>query len=93
MDAFVEKLDRLTSMARHQSVPRPLDGESVMARIRGLEMEDDGVLSLPLRFYAGGVAAAAALALAVTLFAATAWTEMSSPIIAMDTLVDVMDML
>ncbi len=90
---FLEKLDRLASMARQQSVPRPLDSEGVMARIRGLEMEDDGVLSLPLRFYAGGVAAAAALALAVTLLAATAWTEMSSPVYAIDTLVDVMDML
>ncbi|MCD8351302.1 MAG: hypothetical protein LUC93_11905 [Planctomycetaceae bacterium] len=93
MDAFLEKLDRLASMARQQSVPRPLDGDGVMARIRGLELEVAGVLSLPLRFYAGGVAAAAALAIAVTLFAATAWTEMSNPLTAIDTLVDVMDML
>lgn len=88
MDDFMNAIERLAALARSQSVPRPLDCAGVMARIRGLEVEDEGVLSLPLRFYAGGAAAAAAAAIAVTLFAATAWTDMAGPGVAMDSLLD-----
>lgn len=89
MDAIMNKIERLAAMARSQSVPVPLDCDSVMARIRGLEVEEEGVLSLPLRFYAGGAAMAAVAAVAVTLLAATAWTEMTGPLAALDSLAEV----
>jgi hypothetical protein len=99
MDVFLNKIERLAAMARARSVPRPLDCDGVMARIRRLDIEDEGVLTLPLRFFAGGAAAAAAAALAVTLLAATAWTETIAPLTAagsmssIESLVDVMEML
>lgn len=93
MDELMNKIERLAAMAGSRSVPKPLDCAGVMDRIRGLEVEEEDVLSLPLRFYVGGAAAAAAAAIAVSLLAATAWTEMSSPLLAMDSLVEVMDLL
>ena len=96
MDAFMKKIERLAEMATAQSVPQPLDAAGVMARIRGLEVEDDErVLSLPLRFWAGGAAAAAVAAVVVSLLAATAWTEMGSPLTAIQSLMeaDVLDIL
>jgi hypothetical protein len=99
MDAFMNKIERLAAMAGMRSVPKPLDCGGVMTRIRCLDVEDEGVLTLPLRFFAGGAAAAAVAAVAVTLLAATAWMEMISPLAAADSmpaiesLVDVMEML
>lgn len=93
MDAFMKKIERLAEMASGAAVPQPLDATGVMARLRGLEIEDDRVLTLPLRFFAGGAAAAAALAVAVTALAATAWSEMSSPLMAFESMIDVMDVL
>ena len=93
MDAFMKKIERLAEMASGQSVPVPLDATGVMARIRGLEFEDDRVLTLPFRFFAGGAAAAAAAAVAVTLLAATAWGEMSSPFIPVESLIDLTEVL
>lgn len=94
MDAFMKQIERLSDMASARSVPQPLDRAAVMARIRELAVEeDDRVLSLPLRFWAGGAAAAAAVAIAVTLFAATAWTDMGNPLTATDSLFNVMDVL
>ncbi|MDR1744432.1 MAG: hypothetical protein LBS30_01615 [Planctomycetota bacterium] len=95
MDAFLKKIERLAELAAGESVPQPLDSVGVMNRIRGLEIgrEEDRVLSLPLRFWAGGVAAAAAVAIAVSLFAVTAWTEMNSPLTAAESFFDVLDVL
>lgn len=93
MDAFMRKIERLAEMAEARSVPRPLDSAGVMARIRGLEREDDRVLSLPLSFFAGGAAAAAAAAVAVSLFALSAWQDMGSPLTAMESMFDVMEVL
>ncbi len=95
MDAFLKKIERLAGMASAQSVPRPLDRAGVMERIRGLgiDREDDRVLSLPLRFWAGGAAAAAAAAVAVSVFAVSAWADMNSPLTAVESLFDVLDVL
>lgn len=92
MDTFMNKIERLTATAAMRPDPVPLDANGVMARIRGLEVEDD-VFVLPLGFFAGGVAAAAAVALALSLVAATDWSQMNSPAVAMSSIVDVMDIL
>lgn len=93
MDAFMKKIERLAELARAQSVPQPLDGAGVMARIRGLEREDDRVLSMPFGFFAGGAAAAAAAAIVVTLMAVSAWSEMNSPIEAINSMFSLVDVL
>ena len=93
MDAFMKKIERLAEMAKAQSVPQPLDSVGILARIRGLEREDDRVLSMPFGFFAGGAAAAAAAAVVVTLLAVSAWNDMSSPIEAIDSMFNVMDVL
>ncbi len=95
MDTFLTKLERLADLAKGRSNPGPLDVHAVMARINGLEREDDSpVLSLPLGgFFAGGLAAAAAVAVGVSVMAVMAWTEMSSPFAAFDSLLNVMDVL
>ncbi len=95
MDAFVTKLERLAELAKERSSPGPLDVNSVMEKIRGLEREDDSrVLCLPLgSYFAGGLAAAAAVAIGISVFAVMAWTEMSSPFAAFDSLLNVMDVL
>ncbi len=94
MDAFMTKLERLADMAKGRSNPGPLDVNSVMAHIRGLDKEEDNrVLSFPLGFFAGGAAAAAAVAIGISVFAVMAWTDMSSPFAAFDSLLNVMDVL
>ncbi len=94
MDVFMRTVERLAEIARAESVPRPLDCAPIMLRVRGLGIpEDDRMLSLPLRFWAGGAAAAAAAAVAVSAFAAAAWTEMGDPSTAVQSLFDVMDVL
>lgn len=92
MDAFLKKMERLSEMVSRRSDPAPLDAAGVMSRIHGLQIEEEGdVLTLPLGFFAGGAAAAAAVA--VSFLAFTAWGEMSSPLAAMDSLIDVMEIL
>ncbi len=93
MDAFMKKIERLAEMARASSVPLPLDTAGVLARVRGLEREDDNVLSMPFSFFAGGAAAAAAAAVVVAFFAVSAWNDMNSPIEAIDSMFNVMDVL
>lgn len=93
MDAFVKKIERLSEMASRRPNPLPLDATGVMARIRGLQVEDESVLTLPLGFFAGGVAAAAAAALVVSTLAISAWTELSSPMVPVESLIDVMEIL
>ncbi len=94
MDTFMRKIERLSEMARAESVPRPLACAPIMARIRGLAIEDDDrVLSLPLRFWAGGAVAAAAAAVAVSVFAVMAWTEMGSPATAVESLFDILEVI
>ncbi len=95
MDAFLKKIERLAEMASAESPPRPLDAAGVMNRVRGLDIDsgDDLPLSLPLRFWAGGAAAAAAAAVAVSVFAAAAWADLNSPLTAMESLFDVLDVL
>lgn len=91
MDAFMKKLEQLSEMAALRPDPRPLDSALVMSRLHGLDcVMDDRVLSLPLRFWAGGAAIAAAAAFGVTTLASTAWTEMSSPLVAVDSLFNVL---
>lgn len=93
MDDFMKKIERLAELARAQSVPQPLDSVGLMARIRGLEREDDRVLSMPFGFFAGGAAAAAAAAVVVTFLAVSAWSDMNSPIEAIDSMFSLMDVL
>lgn len=101
MDAFLKKIERLAAMASTEPAPAALDVDGVMAKIRGIDIaggleadaEDDGVLSLPLRFWAGGAAAAAVVALAVSLAASTAWTELTSPMAAAESLFNVLEAL
>lgn len=93
MDAFMKKFERLAALARASSAPRPLDRPALLARIRGLEREDDTVLSMPFRFFAEGAAAAAAVALVVGFFALSVWNDMNSPIEAIDQMFSMMDML
>ena len=95
MDAFMKKFERLSEMAAGRPDPRPLDCGAVMSRIHGLSgldiaTPDDRVLSLPLRFWAGGAAAAAAVALGGATLASTAWMEMASPLTAVDSLFSVL---
>lgn len=84
MDAVLEKLERLAEMASREAAPAPLDAGSVMARIRGLEMEESEVI--PFGLLAGGVAAAAAVAVAITAFAVTVWTDLSDPLTTFESL-------
>jgi hypothetical protein len=93
MDAFVKKIERLAALARSESAPAPLDMAGLMARLRLLEREDDSVFSMSLGFFAGGAAAAAAAALVFTLLAVSAWSEMNSPLEAIGSMFDVMDVL
>lgn len=94
MDAFLKKMERLSEMASRRSDPAPLDAAGVMSRIHGLQIDEEGdVLTLPLGFFAGGAAAAAAAAVAVSFLAFAAWGEMSNPLTAMDSLIDVMEIL
>ncbi len=93
MDAFMKKLGRLAALARDASPPRPLDAAGVMARIRDLSREDETVLSMPFRFFAGGAAAAAAVAAVAALLAVSAWNEMNSPLGAIDSMFNVMEVL
>ncbi len=91
---IMRKIERLAEMSAARSDPLPLDANSVMHRIGALRVEDDdAVLSVPLGFFAGGAAIAAAAAIAVTLLAATAWTDMSSPFAAVESLLDIQDVL
>lgn len=90
MDNILNTLERLAVMASARPEPLPLGAGGVMARIRGLEIEDEAPI-IPIRFFAGGLAAAAVAAVAVTLVAATAWQQLASPAEAMDSLMDVMD--
>ena len=90
MDELMRKIERLSELAAQRSDPRPLDVKSVMAGIRGLEMEDES-LAIPFGFLTGGVAAAAAAAVVVSLFGAMAWTELTNPYPAVASLMDVMD--
>ncbi|MCC8108326.1 MAG: hypothetical protein LIQ30_04620, partial [Planctomycetes bacterium] len=57
------------------------------------DRDDDSVMSFPLCFFAGVAARAAAGAIAVTLFAVTSWTAMSSPFAAVESLLDLQDVL
>ncbi len=93
MDAFMKKIERLAEMARSAPAPRPLDSAGVMARIRGLEREEDNILSMPLGFFARGAAVAAVAALVVTFFAVSAWSDLNSPLEALDSMFTVMDSL
>lgn len=91
MDAFVRRIEQLSDMAAQRPDPRPLDSALVMSRLHGLDCRmDDEVLSLPLRFWAGAAAMAAAVAVGVTTLASTAWMEMSSPMMAVDSLLNAM---
>lgn len=80
MDAFMKKLERLAEMASRRDDPVPLDVSGVIARVRGLEIEDE-VESLPIRLFAGGAMAAAAAAAFVTVLGVSAWQEISNPTI------------
>ncbi len=93
MDAFMRNFERLAALARGASAPRPLDCAGVMARIRGLEREDENVLSMPFGFFAGGAAAAAAVAAVVAFLAVSAWNEMNSPLGALDSMFNVLEVL
>jgi hypothetical protein len=93
MDAFMKKIERLADMAKASSAPLPLDRSGILARIRGLEREDDTVLSMPFGFFAGGAAAAAVAALVVAFFAVSAWNDLNSPIEAIDQMFNMMDVL
>ncbi len=90
MDAFMKKIERLADMAARRPSPLPLDPGGVMDRIRGLEIEDD-VLRLPMGFFAGGAVAAAVAAIAVSVVAAMAWSDLNSPLTAMRSMLDVME--
>ena len=92
MDDFMTKVERLAELAAKRRDPLPLDAASIMTGIRGLEMEDDA-LSIPLGFLSGGAAAAAAAAVVITLFAATAWSDLSSPFVEMASLLDIADIM
>lgn len=90
MDDFMKKLDRLSELAARRPDPRPLDASFIMAGVRGLEIEDDSLV-IPFGFLTGGAAAAAVAAVVTSLFAMTAWTEMSSPFPEVASLLDVVD--
>jgi hypothetical protein len=92
MDNILNALDRLAVLAAARPEPLPLDAGGVMARIRDLRIEDESPV-IPFGFFTGGLAAAAAAAVAVTLVAATAWQQASSPVEVMDSLMDVMDIM
>ena len=93
MDTFMKKIEQLADMAAKRPDPVPLDVSGVMARVRGLEIEEES-LSFPVGFLAAGLAAAAAVALVVSIIAAHDWAEMSSsPQLAISKLVDVMDVM
>ncbi|MDR3077512.1 MAG: hypothetical protein LBV15_01965 [Planctomycetota bacterium] len=92
MDSFLEKLDALAAMAEHRAPPAPLDAAGVIAKIRLLDPPEEA-FPVPLGFFAGGVAAAAALALLASWAAAAAWAELSSPMPALGSLMDVMDVM
>ncbi len=51
------------------------------------------MLSIPFGFFAGGAAAAAAAAVVVAFLAVSAWNEMNSPLEAIGSMFNVMDVL
>ncbi|MDR1519338.1 MAG: hypothetical protein LBU23_04225 [Planctomycetota bacterium] len=88
----MSKIEALSRLAAGEASPPPLNAAGIMGRVRGLEPEDPDN-AVPLTFFAGGAALAAAAALAVSLLAATAWTELSDPLAAMNSLAGVMDIM
>ena len=90
MDTVLEKIERLADLASREPTPVTLDVESVMLNIRGLEIEEE---PLPLKLFAGGALAAAVAAAFVFVVAAGAWMDLNSPYAAIDSLMDVMDIL
>ncbi len=92
MDAFMKKIERLSEMAARRPNPLPLDAGGVLSRIRELEIEEEAT-QLPLMVYFGGAAAAAVVAIGVTVIASSAWSDMSNPFVAMSSLGDVVDVL
>lgn len=84
------RLERLAEMARSEASPVPLDVPGVMSRIRGLEVEPEPE-TLPLGFFAGGMAAAAAAAVIVALLALPSWSALTSPLNLLSLLPDGLD--
>ena len=92
MDSFLEKIEALADMAELRPPPAPLDASGVMARIRSLGPPEEA-FPVSLGFFAGGTAAAAALAFLAYWAAAAAWAELSSPLAAMGSIMDVMEVM
>lgn len=89
MDDVLKNIERLADIAAGRPNPLPLDVGGVMARIEGLEM-DEADVRIPLGFFVGGAAAAAAAAVFVSILALTAFQELASPDVAINSLMDVL---
>ena len=93
MDTILKKIEDVASLATLEPAPAPLDASRVMARIQGMspEIEDDGDTALSLKLFAGvGVAAAVAAAL-IFVFAAGAWMDLGNNNVAMESLLEVLE--
>lgn len=93
MDAFLKKIERLADMAAREQDPKPLDASLIMAKIREIPSEavEEEENFFSFRLFAEVGAAAAAAAVFVFVFAASAWTDINSPVAVMESLMEVME--
>ena len=90
MDVFMKNFERLADLARLEQEPLPLDASVVMERLRGLEIEGDEETP-PIRLFLGGALVAAAAAAFALFTAQSAWQELVSPLNAMGSFIEVLD--
>lgn len=87
MDDFLNNVDTLAAIARKRQAP-VVDVQSIMRDVR----EADPML--PEEEYATGLLKilpiAAAASIAIVLYAASAWTDINNPFLAMDSLINPM---
>lgn len=88
LNSLEEKLLRLSEIAAGEPAPRPLNVAAVMTHITHVRAVA-ATNAESLRLFAGVGFLAAAAAVLVLVFAVPAWSDMSNPAVAMDSLMDV----
>lgn len=96
MDNIMNRLDKLASLAVEEPAPARLDIARVMRSVENTVPEpavDIEAEEYPFSVFAAVGAAAAVAAIVVAIFAVSAWSDINNPILAMESLMDVMDVL
>ena len=93
MDTILKKIEDVANLAAQEPAPAPFDASLVMARLQGMspEIEDDGETTLSLKLFVGVGVAAVAAATLVFVLAASAWIDLESNQVAMESLMEVLE--